>query len=70
MMQNHYLNKPDNDRQKRLAICLLLVLATLFAFWQVRNHDFVSFDDSQYLTDNPYIREGLQFGGIRSRTSM
>lgn len=42
-----------------LLICLFLVLATLTVYWQVRNHEFVDFDDDLYVTQNPHVRGGL-----------
>ena len=40
-------------------ICLLLAAITLTVYWPVRNHDFVDYDDPQFITQNPVIREGL-----------
>ena len=40
-------------------ICLVLAMITLVAFEQVRRNDFVSFDDLQYVTDNPNVNQGL-----------
>jgi len=45
-------------------ICLGLVIATLVVYGQVRHHDFISFDDPLYVTDNRYVRDGLTFEGI------
>jgi tetratricopeptide (TPR) repeat protein len=42
-----------------LLICLILALATLSVYWQVRNYEFVMFDDDVYLTENPHVRAGL-----------
>jgi Tfp pilus assembly protein PilF len=50
--------------QKKLIVCLLLFLATLAAFWQVKNHDFINLDDEQYVTQNPNVRAGLTFKGV------
>jgi len=40
---------------RTLLICLLLVTATLATFWSVVHHDFVNYDDNQYVTDNEHI---------------
>ncbi len=40
-------------------ICLILVLSALVAFEQVRNNDFVSYDDNQYVTENPHVKGGI-----------
>jgi protein O-mannosyl-transferase len=45
--------------KQKLVVCLLLFLATLAVYWQVRNHDFINLDDEQYVTQNPYVRGGL-----------
>ncbi|HET6488429.1 MAG TPA: hypothetical protein VFG28_01615, partial [Syntrophales bacterium] len=45
--------------QKQLIVGLLLLLATLAVFWQVKSHDFINLDDEQYVTQNPYVRGGL-----------
>jgi protein O-mannosyl-transferase len=42
-----------------LWICLLLVAAVLVAYLQVRHFDFVSYDDPDYVTENPHVRAGL-----------
>jgi protein O-mannosyl-transferase len=40
-------------------ICLLLVLATLAAFWPVMSAQFITLDDADYVTSNPHVRQGL-----------
>ncbi len=42
-----------------LLICLALVLAGLIAFEQLRNCEFVNYDDDKYVTDNPHVQVGL-----------
>ncbi len=42
-----------------LWICLLLVLLILASYAQVRDHDFVSYDDPDYVSANPHLREGF-----------
>lgn len=44
---------------KEIGISLLLILATFSAFWQVSSHDFINFDDDEYVTENPRVRAGL-----------
>ncbi len=46
-------------------VCLFLVIATLAVYWQVQNHDFVSFDDGSYVTENRHVQKGLTAEGIR-----
>ncbi len=40
-------------------ICLILIIAILATYWQVRSHDFISFDDDIYITNNSYVQDGL-----------
>jgi len=40
-------------------IGLLLIVATLGAFWQVRSHDFLNYDDDIYVTENPQVQKGF-----------
>jgi tetratricopeptide (TPR) repeat protein len=49
----------------KLAICAALALATIFAFADVRNGEFLSFDDDTYVTDSPHVRNGLTVEGLR-----
>jgi len=46
-------------RAWHILACILLVLATFAAFGEVRNHQFIHFDDVYYLTENPAVQEGL-----------
>jgi len=46
-------------------ISLLLVMITLVTFWRVRECEFVSCDDPMYVSENPHIRDGLTWKGIR-----
>jgi tetratricopeptide (TPR) repeat protein len=45
-------------------INLSLVLLTLAVFWQVRNHDFLNFDDNEYITENSQVQSGLNRDSI------
>jgi len=47
-----------------LLIYLGLVLATAIAFEPVRHNDFVSFDDSTYVTKNPRVNQGLSLESL------
>jgi hypothetical protein len=52
-------------RSTTLRGCLLLIVATCAAYWQVGGHQFVSLDDAKYILENPQVREGLTGDGIR-----
>lgn len=44
---------------QKYLICLLLLVATFMAFWQVKNYDFVNFDDDEYVSQNQHVQKGL-----------
>lgn len=46
-----------------LILSLLLVAATLLAFWPVTGHDFVNYDDPDYVTSNLHVQRGLTWDG-------
>jgi protein O-mannosyl-transferase len=48
----------------QLFICLFLTLVTFMAFWQVQNNEFINLDDNVYVTENPYVQQGLTFRGL------
>src|SRR5271157_4302391 len=52
------------EYRAELGICLFLVLATLAVFGQTIGHDFVSYDDGDYVYENRHVRVGLTLDGI------
>jgi protein O-mannosyl-transferase len=44
---------------------LLLVLITLALYWPVRHFEFNNYDDRPYVTENPYIQNGLTRAAIK-----
>ena len=40
-------------------IGLALALLTLVAYWEVKDNEFIQFDDPQYITINPYVKAGI-----------
>lgn len=50
--------------RRELAVCLLLVLATLAVYGQVVHHDFVNLDDNEYVYENLHVRSGLTWKEI------
>jgi tetratricopeptide (TPR) repeat protein len=47
-----------------LLVCLFLVMAILAVYWQVRNHDFINYDDDLYVTINPHVQAGFTLDSI------
>lgn len=46
-------------------VCLFLTVSVLAVYWQIKDHDFVGFDDNLYITENPYVLKGLTSESIR-----
>src|ERR1039458_3074002 len=40
-------------------IAVLLALVTLALFWSAASHDFISYDDGVYVTENTHVTSGL-----------
>jgi tetratricopeptide (TPR) repeat protein len=47
-----------------LAICLGLALTTLVVYWPVGRHEFIRFDDNEYIYNNPHTIHGLTAGNV------
>ncbi len=54
------LKPPATDRW----IYLLLFVAVISVYSQVRTHEFINFDDPLYVTENPHVRNGLTWAGV------
>jgi tetratricopeptide (TPR) repeat protein len=61
------MNKKYNipDCQIKLMISLLLILAIIIAYSQVKNFDFVGYDDQEYVTENSRVKKGLTVEGLK-----
>ncbi len=46
-------------------VSLALVVAAALLYAQVAGHEFVSFDDSTYVFNNPQVQGGVTWDGIR-----
>ncbi len=42
----------------------LLALVTIALYWPAMSHDFVNFDDLEYVTENPHVQGGLNWAGV------
>ncbi|MGD0786213.1 MAG: hypothetical protein ABR969_10425, partial [Sedimentisphaerales bacterium] len=47
-----------------LSIYFALAVSALLVFWQVRNFDFVNYDDNDYVSANPHVLNGLSAGAV------
>ena len=54
-----------NRRRYALWICLLLGAVTLGCFWPALHNGFVSYDDPDYVTENPAVSHGLTWAGAQ-----
>jgi len=48
-----------------LLSCLVIVLATLAVYCQTWTHGFIIYDDGEYITDNPLVRDGISVAGLK-----
>lgn len=55
----------NSDKRKTALYCVMLAGITLVPYWQVLGHDFLIYDDGAYVTENPYVRVGLSWPGIK-----
>jgi tetratricopeptide (TPR) repeat protein len=56
----------DQDQEKSRAklMCLLLAAVTLALYWPVQSHEFINYDDPDYVLNNQHLRDGLSLEGI------
>jgi tetratricopeptide (TPR) repeat protein len=46
-----------------IAICLALVIAVVFLYWPATRHEFINYDDQDYVTENAVVQNGLTWEG-------
>ncbi|TAL07155.1 MAG: tetratricopeptide repeat protein [Verrucomicrobia bacterium] len=51
--------------RRNLLICLALIALTAMVYWPAREHEFVLFDDPQFVTDNAEVNAGLTWHGVK-----
>ncbi len=47
-----------------VVLCSVLVVVTAALYWPMTSHEFVNFDDHQYILENPHVIGGLSWSGI------
>jgi len=57
------MDKPSN-KYFILGVCLALIFSTLAVYCQVRHHEFIDFDDDEYISRNDRVRDGLTRQGF------
>ena len=50
---------------KLITVAAFLIVLTLITYWQVKNYDFVNYDDDKYITQNQYVNTGLKLDNIK-----
>ncbi len=53
------------DRNRSIVVMLVLVFLIAVIYAATLGFDFINLDDDQYVTNNPFVRSGLNFGVIR-----
>jgi tetratricopeptide (TPR) repeat protein len=53
-----------DQRWRAPAVCLALAAITFAVFGQTLTHEFIDFDDNDYVYENPVVARGLTFKGI------
>jgi len=49
----------SQDRRRAWLVVLLLVVTTFAVYWQVRDHEFLNYDDNIYVSENEHVQAGL-----------
>lgn len=58
------LYKGEKTRSHKIIIALFLLTAIFAVYWQTVGHEFISYDDPEYITDNPAVLQGLTLSSI------
>ena len=53
------------SRHSALWVCLVLAAVTLAVYWPVTRCEFVSYDDTDFITGNPIVQAGVTAPGLR-----
>jgi len=54
-----------DSKKVKIIIVLLLIASALIVFWQVQDHDFITYDDPIYVTNNSYVKTGLNIESLK-----
>ena len=54
-----------NNKRYTLLICLVLVIAIITAYEPMRHNDSLSYDDDEYITENPHVTGGLTAESVK-----
>jgi protein O-mannosyl-transferase len=62
-------NKTENNPDNKTYLLYFLLLATFILFWNTMGHQFTNWDDNEYITDNPLIKDGSLQGFLNLFTT-
>ncbi|MGO8796184.1 MAG: hypothetical protein ACLQLC_15285 [Candidatus Sulfotelmatobacter sp.] len=51
--------------RQRLALCLGLIVVVFACYTRVVRNGFIIYDDNEYITDNPHVKEGLSWATVK-----
>jgi len=54
----------DRSANKKWLIAFALIALTATAYWEIRDHSFVSYDDDVYVVANAQVQRGLSWQGL------
>jgi Flp pilus assembly protein TadD len=58
------VTNPNSSARGKLLIGLALALTTVALFLPAVSHQFLGYDDHDYVTENPHVRAGLTWSGV------
>jgi len=53
------------SRHQTLWVCLVLAAVTLAVYWPVTGYEFVNYDDTDFIANNPVVQAGVTAPGLR-----
>lgn len=59
------IQRDDRNWQKTAMIAIALAVLAFLPYAQTIGHDFIDFDDTVFVTDNPDVKAGLSWEGIQ-----
>jgi hypothetical protein len=59
------MTAPPGKNRHVISVCIILAIATLAVFWQVRDHAFINLDDTLYITENPHVQAGITIENLK-----
>lgn len=64
-MDSRTWNPARSEAPRIVLTCLAIIMVTAAVYWQIGSHEFISFDDNLYITENPHVQQGLTADGVR-----